>query len=98
MATDHRERFAAIAAGPDDQIQLDEAALLIAAEAEGDVDVDARLEQHTQGLMAIDSKLLQLRQTVNAMDEVWRQQIEQNGTDEMRQKNPHSQLANKVKK
>lgn len=45
MTTDHRERFAAIAAGPDDEIQLDEAALLIAAEAEGDVDVDARLEQ-----------------------------------------------------
>lgn len=48
MTTDYRERFAALAAGPDNEIQLDEAALLIAAEAEYGVDVDARLAQLDQ--------------------------------------------------
>lgn len=40
MDNEIRERFAGIAALPDDQIPLDEAALLIAAEAEHDISVD----------------------------------------------------------
>lgn len=45
MRTDIREKFAAIAALPDNKIQLDEAALLIAAEADPDVDVNRYLKK-----------------------------------------------------
>ena len=45
MTEDIRQRFAAIAALPDDEIRLDEAALLIAAEAESDFTVEHYLHQ-----------------------------------------------------
>ena len=45
MAEDIRQRFAAIAALPDDEIRLDEAALLIAAEAENDFTVEHYLRE-----------------------------------------------------
>lgn len=44
-ATDIRSRFAEIAALPDEDIPLDEAALLIAAEADEDLEVDKYLKQ-----------------------------------------------------
>ncbi|MBD3648592.1 MAG: hypothetical protein HUJ31_14320 [Pseudomonadales bacterium] len=40
---DVRTRFSSLATGPDTDIRLDEAALLIAAESDGDLDVDAYL-------------------------------------------------------
>lgn len=45
MKNDIRSRFAELAARPDDEIQLDEAALLVAAEAEDNLNVDAYLLQ-----------------------------------------------------
>lgn len=44
MNDEIRNRFAAVASLPDDEIQLDEAALLIAAEAEPDVSIDHYLD------------------------------------------------------
>ena len=45
MVEQNRQRFATIASQPDDEIRLDEAALLIAAEAESDFSVKSYLDE-----------------------------------------------------